>query len=146
MNKLLFAAAGILVCFSACKKEKSHYMSDFDVLAAMNTPKLQRSWTFDGYTYQVNHPSGGARTENTTYYTDLAKGIDVHNDTTITIDGRTLICRNIDSTAGLMTFTPALDNRDAKNFVKFYYKKDSIAYMFHQSGVSMTITTELHTK
>lgn len=148
-NKLILAAIASVVCFTACKKGNGTYLTADQTVAALNTPKLQKNWLFDGYTRRVTHSSSGGTpvsVTNTTDYKDAGKSIEAFNDTTIVFENQKMICRDIDTTAGLMTFTPELDNKDGKNFLKYYYKQERIWYMFYQSSTSATITTELYSK
>lgn len=148
-NKLILAAIASVVCFTACKKGNGTYLTADQTVAALNTPKMQKEWTFSGGTTTVRYEDHGGTPISVSEYkthNDLRKTIDVYNDTTIVFENRKMICRDIDTSAGLMTFTPEPDKNDTKNFVKFYYKQERVWYMFYQASPSLTVTTELMSK
>lgn len=152
MHKKILALLAVAGFFSSCKKNSTSPGNPVNntqkSVAATNTPRLQKSWAMDGYSYLYLHPDGQFQSKDTTYYTGKPIAIDVLNDTTIIVHSKKFICRDIDSANGVLWYSPELGRQyiGSTNFVRFYYNKDSIWYMSSENGVSITSLDNYHTK
>lgn len=156
MKKLLLLSLIAGIAITGCKKNSEEKLASPVVtqsLASVYTPKMNKTWTCDGYHIYSSHPSSQnpahTYTDTTIYHNHEFK-FNVVNDTTIIIGKDSLSYFGIDNTGQFIEFIPPsyirAKFRPTGTSLKYYYTQDSIRYYYHDYGVSFDRITYLYGK